>query len=28
MAKEIWESFDMMEFLGQLGVLRSSGRPE
>ena len=28
MAKEIWERFDMMEFLGQLGVLRSSGRPE
>jgi predicted ester cyclase len=28
MAKEIWESFDMMEFLGQLGVLRSPGRSE
>ena len=28
MAKEIWESFDMMEFLGQLGVLRSPGQPE
>ena len=28
MAKEIWESFDMMEFLGQLGVLQSPGQPE
>ena len=24
MAKEIWERFDMMEFLGQLGVVASS----
>ena len=24
MAKEIWERFDMMEFLGQLGVMDSS----
>ena len=28
MAKEIWESFDMMEFLGQLGVLQSPGQSE
>ena len=28
MAKEIWESFDMMEFLGQLGVLPSPGQSE
>ena len=28
MAEEIWESFDMMEFLGQLGVLQSPGQPE
>jgi predicted ester cyclase len=28
MATEIWESFDMMEFLGQLGVIRSPGQPE
>jgi hypothetical protein len=27
MAEEIWERFDMMEFLGQLGVLRSPGSP-
>ena len=28
MAEEIWERFDMMEFLGQLGVLPSPGRSE
>lgn len=28
MAKEIWERFDMMEFLGQLGVLPPPGQPE
>ena len=28
MAKEIWERFDMMEFLGQLGVLPPAGEPE
>ncbi len=28
MAKEIWESFDMMEFLGQWGVLQSPGQSE
>ena len=28
MAEEIWERFDMMEFLGQLGVLRSPGQSE
>ena len=28
MATEIWESFDMMEFLGQLGVLSSPGQSE
>jgi predicted ester cyclase len=28
MAKEIWESLDMMEFLGQLGVLPSPGQSE
>jgi predicted ester cyclase len=26
MAKEIWERFDMMEFLGQLGVLPRPGQ--
>ena len=28
MAVEIWERLDMMEFLGQLGVLRSPGQSE
>ncbi len=28
MAEEIWERFDMMEFLGQLAVLRSPGQSE
>jgi predicted ester cyclase len=28
MAEEIWERFDMMEFLGQLGVLQSPGQSE
>ena len=28
MVTENWESFDMMEFLGQLGVLPSPGQPE
>ena len=28
MATEIWESFDMMEFLGQIGVIRSPGQSE
>jgi predicted ester cyclase len=28
MAEEIWERFDMMEFLGQLGVLRPPGQSE
>lgn len=28
MAQEIWESFDMMEFLGQLGVLPTPEQPE
>jgi hypothetical protein len=28
MAKELWESFDMMEFLGQLGAIPSPGQPE
>jgi predicted ester cyclase len=28
MAEEIWERFDMMEFLGQLGVLRAPGQSE
>ncbi len=28
MAEETWERFDMMEFLGQLGVLRSPGQFE
>ena len=27
MAREIWERFDMMEFLGQLGVLSLPGNP-
>jgi predicted ester cyclase len=27
MAQEIWERFDMMEFLGQLGVLHPPGNP-
>ena len=28
MATEIWESFDMLDFLRQLGVLPSPGQPE
>ena len=28
MVTENWESFDMMEFLGQLGVIRSPGQSE
>ena len=28
MATEIWERLDMMQFLGQLGVLRPPGQSE